>query len=393
MLNTKDYNALSLAQPTNFKGMLNSGELLWGTGCRIPHTEAARVVAATPYHFCFLDAEHAPLNATLLVSLIRTIQYHSNGSMVPFVRIPRCSPELYNYALGAGAGGVVMPHVQNAKQAEELVQLCRFPPLGGRSFPPAALIGEQQNRTPEGKTTYDVWDEHAAVICQIEDLEGLENVEEICRVPGAHVLTLHTWSSAVDGLFVGTGDLRMCLNLAHGSLDGDEAVFLSALRKIRDAAKANHLPIMGFGISPSGVELRREMGWNAFIIHGDIDAICTSAVQSLQTYTDAVSGAGANGCPSVRAKNAKQSFKSPMASLESNVKAVIAKQFKVPVDELTTDAELKNGLALGDLGRPQMLTALQERFDIYITDEDTDGFTTIQDVIDYVATRLWWYAI
>jgi 4-hydroxy-2-oxoheptanedioate aldolase len=104
--------------------------------------------------------------------------------MVPFVRIPSCSPELFNYALGGGAGGVVMPHVQNAKQAEELVRLCRFPPMGDRSFPPAALIGEQQNRTPEGKTTYDVWDEHAAVICQIEDLEGLENVEEICRVPG-----------------------------------------------------------------------------------------------------------------------------------------------------------------------------------------------------------------
>lgn len=99
-----------------------------------------------------------------------------------------------------------MPHVQNAKQAEELVRLCRFPPFGDRSFPPAALIGDQQNQTPEGKSTYDVWNEHAAVICQIEDLEGLENVEEICRVPGgaskdvysvrwfgspAHALTLH----------------------------------------------------------------------------------------------------------------------------------------------------------------------------------------------------------
>lgn len=104
--------------------------------------------------------------------------------MVPFVRIPRCSPELYNYVLGAGAGGVVMPHIQNAKQAEELVRLCRFPPMGDRSFPPAALIGEQQNRTPIGQSTYDVWDSHVAVFCQIEDLEGLENVEEICKVPG-----------------------------------------------------------------------------------------------------------------------------------------------------------------------------------------------------------------
>lgn len=128
--------------------------------------------------------EHTPLNATLLVNIIRTIQYHSNGAVVPFVRIPGCSPELVSYSLNAGAGGVVMPHIQNAKQAEELVRLARFPPMGTRSFPPAALINELQNRTPDGETTYDVWNNHAAVICQIEDLQGLENIEEICKVPG-----------------------------------------------------------------------------------------------------------------------------------------------------------------------------------------------------------------
>ncbi|KAK8927769.1 hypothetical protein H634G_04988 [Metarhizium anisopliae BRIP 53293] len=275
MLDTNHYNALSLAQPTNFKSMLHSGKLLWGTGCRIPHEEAARIVASTPYHFCFIDAEHTPLNATLLVSLVRTIQYHSNGSMVPFVRIPGCSPELFNYALNAGAGGVMMPHIQNAKQAEDLVRLARFPPMGDRSFPPAALINKKQQRTPESQTVYDVWNNHAAVICQIEDLQGLDNIEEICRVPG------------VDGLFIGTGDLRMCMGLAVGSLDGDEPVFVSALRRIRDAAKANDLPIMGFGISPCTLERRIDMGWNAFIIHGDIDAICTSAIRSLDTYSDA----------------------------------------------------------------------------------------------------------
>ncbi|OAA39365.1 HpcH/HpaI aldolase/citrate lyase family protein [Metarhizium rileyi] len=274
-LNTKDYNALSLAQPTNFRSMLKAGALLWGTGCRIHHEEAARIIASTPYHFCFIDAEHSPLNSTLLVSLIRTIQYYSNGSMVPFVRIPSCSPELIPYALNAGAGGVVMPHIQNAKQAEELVRLARFPPMGDRSFPPAALLNEQQSRTPEGQTTYDVWNNHAAVLCQIEDLQGLENVEEICRVPG------------VDGLFIGTGDLRLSMNLAAGSLDGDEPVFCSALDKIREAAKANNLSIMGFGISPSTMQRRIEMGWNAFIIHGDVDAICTSATQFLESYSNA----------------------------------------------------------------------------------------------------------
>ncbi|EFY88512.1 HpcH/HpaI aldolase/citrate lyase family protein [Metarhizium acridum CQMa 102] len=342
MLNTNHYNALSLAQPTNFKSMLHSGKLLWGTGCRIPHEEAARIVASTPYHFCFIDAEHTPLNATLLVNLVRTIQYHSSGSMVPFVRIPGCSPELVNYALNAGAGGVVMPHIQNARQAEELVRLARFPPMGDRSFPPAALINKRQQRTPESQTVYDVWNDHAAVICQIEDLQGLDNIEEICGVPGEELVRLarfppmgdrsfppaalinkrqqrtpesqtvyDVWNDhaavicqiedlqgldnieeicgvpGVDGLFIGTGDLRMCMGLAVGSLDGDEPVFVSALQRIRDAAKANDLPIMGFGISPSTLERRIDMGWNAFIIHGDIDAICTSAVRSLDSYCDA----------------------------------------------------------------------------------------------------------
>ena len=56
MLNTKDYNALDLAQPTNFRAMLQSGELLWGTSCRIPSEEAARIVATLPHHFCFIDS-------------------------------------------------------------------------------------------------------------------------------------------------------------------------------------------------------------------------------------------------------------------------------------------------------------------------------------------------
>ncbi|KAM0345633.1 hypothetical protein ACHAPU_006287 [Fusarium lateritium] len=194
--------------------------------------------------------------------------------MVPLVRIPGCSPELVPYALNAGAGGVIMPHIQNAEQAEELVRLSRFPPMGDRSFPPAALINEQQNKTPKGQTTYDVWNNHVAVICQIEDLEGLENIEDICKVPG------------VDGLFIGTGDLRLCMGLATGSLDGDEPEFVSALSRIRDVAKAHNLPMMGFGISHSTLKSRIAMGWNGFIIHGDIDAITKSAVVALDSYSN-----------------------------------------------------------------------------------------------------------
>lgn len=80
------------------------------------------------------------------------------------------------------------------------------------------------------------------------------------------------------------------MDLAPGSLDGDEPVFVAALQKIRDTAKAHQLPIMGFGLSPSTLQRRIAMGWTAFIIHGDIDAILNSATQSLQSYSDAAYG-------------------------------------------------------------------------------------------------------
>lgn len=78
-----------------------------------------------------------------------------------------------------------MPHVQNAQQARTLARLARFPPQGGRSFPPAALIGDSQSKTPAGKIIYDVWNDNIAVFCQIEDPEGVRNVDEICKVPGS----------------------------------------------------------------------------------------------------------------------------------------------------------------------------------------------------------------
>ena len=82
------------------------------------------------------------------------------------------------------------------------------------------------------------------------------------------------------------------MDLAPGSLEGEEPVFVAALQKIRDTAKAHELPIMGFGLSPSTLQRRIEMGWTAFIIHGDVDAIISSANQSLQSYSDAAYESG-----------------------------------------------------------------------------------------------------
>lgn len=104
--------------------------------------------------------------------------------MVPVVRAT--TPEMVNHALNAGAGGIMMPHIQNKEQAEALVRLVRFPPHGDRSVPPNALLGKQKEM-PSGVRAIDIWNDHVAVIAQVEDIHGLGNVEEIASVPGGKV--------------------------------------------------------------------------------------------------------------------------------------------------------------------------------------------------------------
>lgn len=184
MVNVKDYNAPNLALPTNLRAILRTGEILWGTWCHIPSEEAARIVAMLPHEFCFVDGEHTPLGSTELTAVTRAINFYSGGSMVPVVRAT--TPEMVNHALNAGAGGIMMPHIQNKEQAEALVRLVRFPPHGDRSVPPNALLGKQKEMPP-GVRVIDIWNDHVAVIAQVEDIHGLENVEEIASVPGGKV--------------------------------------------------------------------------------------------------------------------------------------------------------------------------------------------------------------
>ena len=214
--------------------------------------------------------------------------------MVPYVRLPPNSPDFINYVLNAGAGGVVMPHVQNVQQAEAFVRLAKFPPLGDRSYPPMALFGKQ-TRTRHGQTVYDVWNNHAAVFCQIEDVEGVKNVEEIARVPGGKPCSLIVSSlkkeipltaKLVDALMVGAGDLRCSLGLEVGSQDGDEPSFLAALQKIQKAADDNGLAVLGFAMTKGILKRRLELGWRAFIVHADGSGIFNSGMQSFNSNVE-----------------------------------------------------------------------------------------------------------
>ena len=105
---------------------------------------------------------------------------------------------------------------------------------------------------------------------QIEDVEGVENVEATLQVEG------------VDGVMVGATDLRFSMGLEAGSADGDEGVFLQGLEKVQRAADGAGVPVLGFAVTEEVVRKRVRLGWRALVVHADAAGIFNSGVKGLE---------------------------------------------------------------------------------------------------------------
>jgi hypothetical protein len=72
-----------------------------------------------------------------------------------------------------------------------------------------------------------------------------------------------------------------------------------------------------------------------------------------------------------------------VVELDSAVRAVVARQLRVPAD-----AELPVVLNLDESARPQLLTAMGEALDATFPDDFLDGVTTVADLTSAVRVSL-----
>jgi acyl carrier protein len=74
-----------------------------------------------------------------------------------------------------------------------------------------------------------------------------------------------------------------------------------------------------------------------------------------------------------------------MASIEEKVKQIVAEQLGVDEDQVTGDAAFMDDLGADSLDTVELVMALEEEFDIEISDEDAEKIATVQDAITYIA--------
>lgn len=73
-----------------------------------------------------------------------------------------------------------------------------------------------------------------------------------------------------------------------------------------------------------------------------------------------------------------------MATIQERIKQIVAEQLGVDEDQVTNEASFMDDLGADSLDTVELVMALEEEFDIEISDEDAEKIQTVQDAVDYI---------
>jgi acyl carrier protein len=76
-----------------------------------------------------------------------------------------------------------------------------------------------------------------------------------------------------------------------------------------------------------------------------------------------------------------------MSTVEQQVKAIVAEQLGVKLEQVTSDASFVDDLGADSLDTVELVMALEEEFETEIPDEDAEKITTVQQAITYITER------
>ncbi|MSQ47993.1 MAG: acyl carrier protein [Deltaproteobacteria bacterium] len=72
------------------------------------------------------------------------------------------------------------------------------------------------------------------------------------------------------------------------------------------------------------------------------------------------------------------------ASVEERVREIISEQLNVSKDEVVAEASFTDDLGADSLDLVELVMALEEEFEIEVSDEDAEKIRKVKDVFDYI---------
>lgn len=251
------------------KEILTRGEVALGT-CVYSFSPAVIELAGfCGLSFCRIDNEHAWRQDESAENLLRGAFC---ADIVPLLRIDRDNPYLVRKALEAGAGGVIVPHINTRKEVESIVQAAKFPPIGKRGYGGLCFSGQWGADAGVGWMEWS--NRETLVIPMVEDVHAIPHIDDIMATEG------------LDGVFFGPADFSISAGVP---LQTGHAKVTDALKRTVDSAQ-KHGKFVIYGAKypyREDAERVKALGVNAIEIGHDLSILATIWKKTVQAFSGA----------------------------------------------------------------------------------------------------------
>jgi len=242
------------------KAIANIREKLKNSGCsigswmQVPHSSIAEIMGQAGYDWVAVDLEHGAISVHQLPNLFQALEL---GETLPIVRLAQGHFKDCKQALDAGAGGVIIPMIENAEQLRRVRDATRWPPTGSRGvgFSRANLFGKYFE-------DYIQEAQQPLLIAMIEHINAINNLDEILKVSG------------LDAILIGPYDLSASMGI---TAQFDSPEFITVTKQILSKSKYLGIPCGMHVVKPSLVDLQEKIDDGYRFIAYSIDAVMLQA--------------------------------------------------------------------------------------------------------------------
>ena len=237
---------------------LGDGGVAIGTFIAIPSPELVEICALAGFDFVLFDAEHGPISPETCYRMILAAEARGIPTLA---RIGEHDRQVMLKYLDIGIGGVVVPQVNDAETAREMVQALRYAPLGVRG-----VAGGRTYNYGLGDAAVDLiprLNERVLSSVQFEHIDALQNIDAILATPD------------LDVLFVGPNDLAQSMGFPGQPLHPEVQAVVD---QVVAAAKGGPVALGTVAFDPESTKRQVERGFR--LVAGNLPTLIAGAARA-----------------------------------------------------------------------------------------------------------------
>jgi 4-hydroxy-2-oxoheptanedioate aldolase len=230
--------------PNRILERYRNGEKALGVSLSFVSEGVIEAAARMGMDFISLDGQHGALTLPVIESVCRICD---GFGITPAMRVVDQSEAAILTALDRGMRMITVPNLQNAEEAERIVQFGFYGPLGRRSAM-SLRVAHSINDARDSREVFKFTNENTLIVPQLESKTAFDNLDEILQVEGIHFFTGGSQDIAQSMGYPGEPNHPECVQAYQQACEqvrsagkhmiGDVTVSVDAFGVIYEAGKA-----------------------------------------------------------------------------------------------------------------------------------------------------------